>query len=202
MIAVKEGDAEELLAEQTVLAKTIKHYQKTIEHYMYTMGNLAQKFQEFLQRINEPGIVKEIWNHIQDVNTAAVAYRIQFLSEFERLLQKMKHYIDLRYVKATKEQQKKYSEFYNEIERYKKMIDDYAEKIEMFTDIMTELAVSRDEFKPKEQIKANIETALTKGTLTKRVIVDFAEKAPGEAARQLTAMRYMVDKTNELISPA
>ena len=82
------------------------------------------------------------------------------------------------------------------------MIDDYAEKIEMFTDIMTELAVSRDEFKPKEQIKANIETALTKGTLTKRVIVDFAEKAPGEAARQLTAMRYMVDKTNELISPA
>ena len=108
MIAVKEGDAEELLAEQTVLAKTIKHYQKTIEHYMYTMGNLAQKFQEFLQRINEPGIVKEIWNHIQDVNTAAVAYRIQFLSEFERLLQKMKHYIDLRYVKATKEQQKKY----------------------------------------------------------------------------------------------
>ncbi|HLF54179.1 MAG TPA: hypothetical protein VI612_00475 [Candidatus Nanoarchaeia archaeon] len=202
MIAVKEGDAEELLAEQTVLAKTIKHYQKTIEHYMYTMGNLAQKFQEFLQRINEPNIVKEIWNHIQDVNTAAVAYRIQFLSEFERLLQKMKHYIDLRYVKATKEQQKKYSEFYNEIERYKKMIDDYAEKIEMFTDIMTELAVSRDEFKPKEQIKANIETALTKGTLTKRVIVDFAEKAPGEAARQLTAMRYMVDKTNELISPA
>lgn len=202
MIAVKEDDAGKLIAEQRVLAKTIKHYQKTIELYTYMMGGLAQKFQRFLQRITEPGIVKEIWNHIQDVNTAALAYRVQFFSEFQRLLMRMNHYINLRYVNATKEQQKKYSEFKKDIERYQRMIDDYAERISIFTDTMTDLVLEKDEFKPKEQIKANIETALTKGTLTRGVIIDFAEKAPQEVARQLTAMRYMVDKTNELISPA
>ncbi len=185
----------ELSVAQKALEREVEQSQEVVETFLHTIVQLRQKLSDFLNKMSEPNIAKEIWDYIREVNAATIQYQIHFLSTFHRLLQRIRQYLDLRFITAQTSEQKILTEIYKEIEFYQKMIDNYTIEIHSFTEAMNDIVAPEESstFLPPETIKTNIQNALNDK------VGKFADKALQEVARQLSGMRYMINRVRPLV---
>jgi hypothetical protein len=178
----------ELVEARALLTAELKASRKVIDVFLLTTAELEANINSYIVLNKKFNIFDKAHEFFLETSIAATNYHAHFLNNFERLLWKMKEYIE----SLPEIQQRAHAKLYVEIERQERKIEEYKDRIDAFTgDCIKALKVRKNETLTREELQARLEQA-------KKDLLPFARTASTEVFKHLAAIEEFIVKARIL----
>ena len=180
---------EEIVAAHTLLSRELKTYRKVIDIFLLTTSELEQNLEGFRVFLKKLDITEQITVFLRDVSIAAINYEAHFLNNFQKLLWRLKEYLN----SLPKEQKRQKAKLYAEIELNEEEIERYKEELHNFAgDCLKAFSTKKGQVLEKEEIRERLDKALA-------TLAPFAKNSPKEVLKQLSSMGNFIADAKILI---
>ena len=179
----------EVVEARAILTTELKASREVIDVFLLTTAEMEANLNSFLVLNKQFNIFNKVHEFMIEVSMAATNYHAHFLNTFQRLMWKMKAYIE----SLPELQQRANAKLYAEIERQERKTEEYKDRIDAFSgDCLKAFKVKKGQTLTKEEIQARMEQ-------TKKDLLPFAETASAEVFRHLTAVEDLLAKARMLV---
>lgn len=191
-VSQKERALTEIKSELQLISAIQKGHmgaQELIEILQQEMQNLPRE----LSQKAEQGLIKPLWDYVQNITEILLRYRILILGNFERFILKIRKYLDLTLLTATEEQQKKYASLYKDLTGISARIKENGKIVDGFINEMQNDLFKGSTFLPRTEVKQNFLRDLSK-------FIGYSQRIAKQIIPyDLANIRYLINKAGEII---
>lgn len=178
---------EEVVEARTVISDELRVSRKEIDVFLLTMSQFQQNIEGFRIFSKEHDVTNQMTNFFYDVSVAAINYEVHFLNNFQRLLWKIKKYIE------SSEKRTSYKRFYQEILLNDQKIEQYKTVLDAFAgQCMKIVRIRKGEVLTKEEVDIRLNNAL-------KTLMPFANAAPKEVFKHLESIERIIDVSRLIV---